>query len=252
MAKTLMELDAAFQAGNKSGNSAPNTNSDVRGTPEATAASSGLAQLDQQFRNRQGPNVRQAPRHRKFFSAISNVIFYALMLLLVVTAFLFAQDGHLQTGKFQLYYVMTTSMDSVYPKGSLLLVRAVDPNDLRVGNDITFYRDATTTITHRIVEIHENNNDTLQRVFRTKGVDNPSPDSQYVPASAVAGKVVLFVPQLGALLWTLQNKLHLVLIFFVAGTSFSFFLNMTLGETRRERKLRKAKKVLKHSQSTPV
>ena len=216
-----------------------------------------LAELDAQFRarNEVAENVETEQAiddiplsgYRRVFSAISGFIFYAVMLLLVVAAFLITQNGKLPfTSDYHLYSVITSSMNSVYPKGSALVVKATDPNELVVGNDITFFSASTSIITHRIVEIHEDFIGRGQRAFVTKGVDNPSPDRDYVQAHNVVGKVVFFVPGVGEFLWTLQSKLHMIIIFFIAGVGFSIFLNMTLGETLRERKIRKAKAVLRN------
>ena len=47
----------------------------------------------------------------------SNVIYYALMLLLVLTAWLYAQEGRLFIfGNYQMHTVLSSSMESVYER----------------------------------------------------------------------------------------------------------------------------------------
>jgi len=294
MAKTLAELDRAFQL-NKGFDAdicpVPETETtspppEVQSPPidmaateiapdpigsdtlaKARSKSHGLAALDSQFRVRTDgkseaahldapleqtdvdigsstETVHSRPTMR-VFSFISNVIFYVVMLLLVLTAFMVAQNGKIPfADNYQIYSVMSSSMESVYPKGSFVIVAKIDPDELVIGNDITFNQ-GTDTITHRIVDIHENYLGSGYRAMTTKGVDNPSADRGYVLAQDIVGKVIFFLPGIGAFLWPLQNNLSLVVIFFIGGVGLSFFLNLALGETLRERKIRKAKAVLK-------
>ena len=64
------------------------------------------------------------------------------------------------------------------------------PNTLQIGDDITYMANQTTSVTHRIVGIMENYENTGQRAFEAQGVMNSEPDRQPVPAVNVVGKVV--------------------------------------------------------------
>ena len=86
--------------------------------------------------------------------------------------------------------VLTESMQSEIPKGSLVIAQQVDPETLQIGDDITYMANQTTSVTHRIVGINENYENTGQRAFQTQGIMNDQPDSQPVPAVNVVGKVV--------------------------------------------------------------
>ena len=93
--------------------------------------------------------------------------------------------------------VLTESMQSEIPKGSLVIAKQVDPNTLQIGDDITYMANQTTSVTHRIVGINENYENTGQRAFQTQGIMNDQPDSQPVPAVNVVGKVVFHSETLG-------------------------------------------------------
>ena len=54
---------------------------------------------------------------------------------------------------FQIYGVLTGSMEPSYPRGSLLYIREVDPDALRIGDVITFSVSPNVMATHRIVDI---------------------------------------------------------------------------------------------------
>lgn len=255
MAKSLAELDREFRIRRQD---AP---------ANQVAASGGPEELDQAFRapltgqTSDEPkyptpeallpplseNERRTLRRKRAVSLIADVLFYSAMLALILGAWVFARGGETLGGNIRIFHVLTTSMQSVYPKGSLVLVERVDPASLVVGNDITYYIDANTTVTHRIISIMEDYPGG-GRAFATQGVDNPSPDYGLVPESAVVGKVVFFLPQVGALLAIFRERLWMIVLFFLSVVSFSFFLNLTLGETRQERKESKARKVLERGE----
>lgn len=67
------------------------------------------------------------------------------------------------------YVVLSGSMEPTYHTGSLLYVKSVDPQDLRVGDPITFMLNEDTVATHRIIEILPDEEDSSVLRFRTQG-----------------------------------------------------------------------------------
>jgi signal peptidase I len=79
------------------------------------------------------------------------------------------------TGVYQIRTVLTGSMRPTMPEGSVVMIRPVAPEDLRLGDVIT-YRipvDDRRIVTHRIVDITEPG---ARPVVRTKGDANKAPD----------------------------------------------------------------------------
>lgn len=141
-----------------------------------------------------------APRESKVGAFIGNVLFYGVMLALVVGVFVLRSGSGGAPVSFAGYtaqIVLTSSMEEVIPKGSLVISKQVDPSTLQIGDDITYLVSQTTTITHRIIGITERYEDTGQRVFQTQGVMNDAPDKELVPAGNVIGKVVFHSMALG-------------------------------------------------------
>lgn len=81
--------------------------------------------------------------------------------------------------------------DSMYPdikKGDLIFTKKVDTNDIQVGDVISFYAaedDYTTIWTHQVVEVLQDG-ETVK--FRTKGINNPTPDGKLREADKIVGK----------------------------------------------------------------
>lgn len=88
--------------------------------------------------------------------------------------------------------VLTGSMEPNYPVGSLIFVKEIEPDQLEVGDVITYRLDSDTVVTHRIVEI-----DKEAQTVTTKGDANSSNDGSPVPYSKIVGKAHFKIPYLG-------------------------------------------------------
>lgn len=95
---------------------------------------------------------------------------------------------------YQIYNVLTQSMEPAMPVGSAIYVKRCDPQALEQGDIITFRLSEATGLveTHRVVE-----NDTQARQLITKGDANALPDVNPVSYERVVGKVVMCIPVLG-------------------------------------------------------
>ncbi len=124
--------------------------------------------------------------------SLLKVLSNGLVILIVVLAILL---HGLQFVGLTPYSVLSGSMQSVYPTGSLLYIKEVDPETLEVGDVITYKMAGGTLCTHRIIEIVPNED---QVYFRTKGDENDTADP-LVNCSSVVGKAVFCIPQLGYL-----------------------------------------------------
>ena len=106
---------------------------------------------------------------------------------------------------FQIYTVVSGSMEPTYHVGSLIYVREVDTNTLKVKDPITFKLGDNTIATHRIVEIVPNEQDSTKYSFRTKGDANEDIDANLVEPNKVLGKALFTVPYLGYLATYIQS-----------------------------------------------
>lgn len=93
------------------------------------------------------------------------------------------------------YVVLSGSMEPTYPTGSLIYVKDVEPQDVKVGDPITFVLNEDLTVaTHRVVEVNETDG-----WFRTKGDANDSPDGSPVLFENLIGVPQFCIPKLGFL-----------------------------------------------------
>ena len=118
----------------------------------------------------------------------------ALVIVAIIFAFLISG---LRLFGFQVYGVLSGSMEPSYPVGSLVYVKAVDPEDLKIRDVITYSVSPKTVVTHRIVEIVPDDNNPYIKRFRTKGDANNDVDAALVGAADIIGRVSFCIPHLG-------------------------------------------------------
>lgn len=88
--------------------------------------------------------------------------------------------------------VLSGSMEPTYHVGSLVYISKVSPEDVKVGDPITFNIGEDTIVTHRVIEVDQDN-----QCFKTKGDANNTEDGGTVAYSAVIGKPVFSIPYMG-------------------------------------------------------
>ena len=112
---------------------------------------------------------------------------------------------------WRLQVVESGSMEPVYPVGALVIVRPVDPSDVRVGMPLAFEPDdGRPLVTHRVIEVLERSSGLM---FRTQGDANARPDPDAVPARAVRGQGAWAIPQLGRVVqWLAWPRGFLLLV----------------------------------------
>jgi signal peptidase I len=118
----------------------------------------------------------------------------ALLALIVVPAILPALGR-------QVYVVRGASMQPAIPLGSMVVVHAVDPTTVVVGEVVTFRLPQGTVVTHRVTAITQS----PELSFQTKGDANPTGDPVPLPASELVGSVEYALPGVGFLMYVLGS-----------------------------------------------
>lgn len=126
----------------------------------------------------------------QFFKKVWNVVSSILVSLAVLLAVLLV--GVRLVG-LRPYTVLSGSMEPTYHTGSLIYVKKVKPEEVKVGQPITFVLNEDLLVaTHRVVEIDKEN----QR-FCTKGDANENADGAPVHFKNLIGVPVFTIPYLG-------------------------------------------------------
>lgn len=103
---------------------------------------------------------------------------------------------------YSFYYVLTESMEPEIMAGEMILCKATDPEDLKVGDTITYVGETgdlnNKVITHKIIDIKGDR-------FITQGVANDIPDPA-IRSSQILSRYVATVPLAGTLFSVINSK----------------------------------------------
>ena len=131
---------------------------------------------------------------QKIWDTVSTVL-----VALVVVLAVFLMGSRLMG--YQVFNVVSGSMEPAYSVGDLLYVKEVDPDGIQTGEVITFVLNEDLVVaTHRVVDADYEN-----RRFYTKGDANDTPDAAPVHFNNVIGVPVFSIPLLGYVSNYIQN-----------------------------------------------
>ncbi|MBR4868162.1 MAG: signal peptidase I, partial [Clostridia bacterium] len=152
---------------------------------------------------------------KKSLRIIVDILFVAVFLLLSLFVLMKFMGGSESIFGYNIYYVMTGSMEPKYSSGDILLGKTANPDILKQGDVITYIGDegeiVDKMITHEIIEIQENNG---VRQFITKGIANNLADPP-VDESQIQAKILFKIPLLGY-------------VFSIANQKWGFFVVIVL------------------------
>ena len=149
-----------------------------------------------------------------------NIMFYIILIPLLVYNFALIIQAVIKPDEtpaflgYKMYVIISGSMQPELDIGDIVVVKKVDPNNLK-KDDIISFRKGQTIITHRIEEV-KNTEEKIQ--FLTKGDNNNTSDKDLVSEKEVEGIVVNKIQKLGKILLKLRDKtliIFIILIYYV-------------------------------------
>lgn len=135
---------------------------------------------------------------RKVINILTTVIF------VLVLVFVFLLVG-IRVFGLKPYTVLSGSMEPEYHVGSLIYVKDTSAAELEVDMPITYRMKNGTVVTHRIVEIHVDENNPTDVKYTTKGDANDDIDGTPVSINDIIGRPVFTIPLLGYVCHFIQN-----------------------------------------------
>lgn len=165
--------------------------------------------------------MREKIKNNKVLQVINKILkiisWVVLILLLILAGFLIyyvimAKEAEKKGADYKppmaLYTIISPSMvPNINVYDVVFNVKVDDPNELEVGDIITFVSSDSymkgMIITHRIVDKYVTNEGVQ---FKTKGDANVEADSSLVLEENVIGKVLFKIPQLGRVQFFLSSK----------------------------------------------
>lgn len=160
-------------------------------------------------------------RRMKITTILGNFIF-GLLILLIATMAVFVVHSKIKGGPplvagHYMFIVLSGSMAPEFDTGSLALVKPSVPEQIQVGDIITFtgFAGSKALTTHRVMEITTTQEGLHQ--FITKGDANETNDPDPIPAENMIGTVSAAIPYLGYFMSFMQTKQGLLIFIIVPG-----------------------------------
>ncbi|HEU4850262.1 MAG TPA: signal peptidase I [Terrimesophilobacter sp.] len=118
--------------------------------------------------------------------------------------------------------VLTGSMTPTYPPGTLIVVKPIDAEDIRVGTPIAYQLESgkDVVVTHRVVSITTASDGS--REFTTRGDANAIADEKPVRPVQVRGEVWYSIPYLGWVNTAVNGESRVWIIPVIAGGLFLY------------------------------
>ena len=123
-------------------------------------------------------------------------------MLIIAVAFLAIALAGVRLVGLDVYVILSGSMEPEYQTGGVIYIKDVDTATLESGDVITYKISNGATVTHRIVDVVEEEGQTM---YQTKGDANDNVDASLVPQSQVIGQPVFTIPYLGYLVSMIQS-----------------------------------------------
>ncbi len=161
-------------------------------------------------------------RRSEFLAGVCNV-FGVLILLCVIATCLSVMVPRLMG--YQIYNVVSGSMEPEIAVGSAIFVKEVAPEDVQEG-DIIAFRSGDSVISHRVVR-----NQTVEGTFTTKGDANADEDMNPVAYDDLIGQVTRHIPMLGDFMTVLTGTVGK--IYMIAFAACGAMLNILAGRIRQ-------------------
>lgn len=108
------------------------------------------------------------------------------------------------------FIIVSGSMEPVIKTNDVIVTHKINQNDIKVG-DIVSYKSSQddVIVTHRIIEIKEENG---QTIYVMKGDSNKSQDSEIVTYSKIQGKYLYSIPLVGNIVTYIKTPLGMCMV----------------------------------------
>lgn len=145
---------------------------------------------------------------KKILSIVSNIVstilFITLICLAIMVVIAKASGGEPELFGYQIKTVLSGSMEPGIQTGSIILVKTGGDMTRFQENDIITFMEEDRLVTHRIIEVIKNGEQTL---YRTKGDNNNAPDMNAVMSENVVAEYTgITIPYIGYFVNFAQSK----------------------------------------------
>ena len=122
-------------------------------------------------------------------------------------------------------------MSGKFETGDIIIIKQIkEESELKTGDIITYATSEKTLVTHRIIEITEENGKTK---YTTKGDANNTEDKEKIEFKDIHGKYLFKIPLIGQIIDIIQKPTGTIIVLTIPTILIIIFL---LKQQRREKK----------------
>ena len=168
------------------------------------------------------------------------LLFIIVVLMLGVVILQRATNNTVTIGGYRLFSVATGSMVPVYNVGDVLISKEIKPEDIKVGDDITYVGEKNSfkgkIVTHRVISIEKKEDGNYKII--TKGVANDEQDPE-IDQTQIYGKIIYKIKILSFLDRMLKNMYIFYFVIFIptALIIYKIFKSLTANDEDEEKEI---------------
>ena len=149
---------------------------------------------------------------KNILNILFNLVFYTFLISIIIITIVSSTGENTNEATsilgYRLYTVLTGSMSPTMDKGTLIIVKETNANDIKKEDVITFYDHSKTSVTtHRVKDIVVEDG----TKFITQGDANNTIDPNPIESEFVVGKVVFYIPIIGATMQFIKSNFRLLI-----------------------------------------
>lgn len=170
-------------------------------------------------------------RLKKILFIVVIIVIYNIILLSI--SYLSRQDFNGIFG-YKAYNITSSSMQPSIHEGDVVIIKKINTKEEVKEGDVVSYEKDGQIITHRIINISENNGK-IQYV--TKGDNNNVEDLSRIGFEDIQGVVAITIPYLGNILTMLENQIFILIVLLIVLLLYLYKINKDeKSEMRREKR----------------
>ena len=151
-------------------------------------------------------NIKNNILLKILWNAIKTITTILVILIVFTIVIQRMSNNKLTLAGYGIYTVVTKSMVPKYQVGDMLLSKNIDPNTLKINDDVVYLGKEGTfagkIVTHQLIKIEEVNGN---KVFHTKGIANIIEDPT-ITGDQIYGKIITKLTVLSFLTKIIRNQ----------------------------------------------
>lgn len=180
--------------------------------------------------------IQKENKRIQIIGKMISVILYIILIPMILFNFTLIIKSFINPNKtpdffgYKSFVIVSGSMEPTIMKEDAILVKEVKEDEIKV-NDIVSFMQGDTNVTHRIIEIAEDNG---TKKYTTKGDNNHTEDKEKITYEQIEGKYQFKINQFGIIIEILKSKSTLIVLILMI--IFIYGYKRKMESKRRKRK----------------